>query len=208
MKSRHADDTEELILDGVDRLLAREGYSEVSIDRLAREVGINKATLYTHFPTKDDLMLSHIDRIVRDVVRQLRGVAESDAYPTEKIRRMLILRVMVRFDSVQHYAESLCEVLRDLRSALLERRESYFDTEAAILAGVLALGQKSGAFRATNCRATAHSLIEATNSILPFNLTEYELNHRPLVEQRISQIADLLVNALLAQRDLVSCLSH
>jgi len=208
MKSKYLDTTEELILDGVDRLLAREGYDEVSIDSLAREVGLNKATLYTHFPTKEDLMLSHIDRIVRDVVQQLREMAESDEYPTEKIRRMLILHVMVRFDSVQHYAESLSEVLRDLRSALLERREAYFDTEAAILAGVLALGQKSGAFRVTNCCATAHSLIEATNSVLPFNLTEYELNHRQVVENRISQIADLLVNALLAQGRLSSRLSR
>jgi AcrR family transcriptional regulator len=204
MKAKLVDNTEELILDGVDRLLAREGYHEVSIDTLAREVGLNKATLYIHFPTKEDLMLSHIDRIVRDVVQHLCEVAESDDYPAEKIRKMLILRVMIRFDSVQHYAESLNEVLRDLRSSLLERREFYFEAEAKILANVIGSGQKSGAFRVTDCPATANALIEATNSVLPFNLTEHELNHRSVVEKRISQIADLLVNALIEQRRLSS----
>jgi AcrR family transcriptional regulator len=197
MKSRHVDNIEELILDGVDRLLARNGYDEVSVDSLAKEVGIKTETLYSHFPTKRDLMLSHVDRIVREVVRQLREVAEGPAHPTAKIRRMLILRVMLRFDSVQHYADSLGEVLRDLRSALLERREHYFAAEARFFAAVLGQGQKSGAFRVTDRAATADSLVEATNAVLPFNLTEQELNHRLKFQKRVEQIADLLVNALI-----------
>ena len=40
MKSRQIDNIEELILDGVDRLLARDGYDEVSVDSLAKEVGL------------------------------------------------------------------------------------------------------------------------------------------------------------------------
>jgi AcrR family transcriptional regulator len=197
MKSRHVDNIEELILDGVDRLLARGGYDEVSIDSLARELGLRRETLYVQFPTKRDLMLSHVDRIVREVVRRLRDVAEGTGPPAEKIRRMLILRVMLRFDSVQHYSESLSEVLRDLRLSLLERREHYFEAEAKIFAVVLDQGQKSGAFRIADRIATANSLVEATNAVLPFNLTEQELNHRPKFQKRVEQIADLLVSALI-----------
>ena len=197
MKSRHVDNIEELILDGVDRLLARGGYDEVSIDSLARELGLRRETLYVQFPTKRDLMLSHVDRIVREVIRRLRDVAEGTERPAEKIRRMLILRVMLRFDSVQHYAESLSEVLRDLRLSLLERREHYFEAEAKIFAAVLDQGQKSGAFRVADRIATANSLVEATNAVLPFNLTEQELNHRSKFQKRVEQIADLLVSALI-----------
>ena len=46
MKSRQIDNIEELILAGVDRLLARDGYDEVSVDSLAKEVGIKRETLY------------------------------------------------------------------------------------------------------------------------------------------------------------------
>jgi len=197
MKSRQIDNIEELILAGVDRLLARDGYDEVSVDSLAKEVGIKRETLYSHFPTKRDLMLSHVDRIVREVVRELREVAEGPGHPVAKIRRMLILRVMLRFDSVQHYAESLGEVLLDLRSSLLERREHYFEAEARFFAAVLGQGQKSGAFRVTDRVATANSLVEATNAVLPFNLTEQELNHRSKFQKRVEQIADLLVSALI-----------
>ncbi len=196
MKSRHIDDIEELILDGVDRLLARDGYDAISIDTLAREVGIKTETLYLYFPAKRDLMLSHVDRIVREVLRQLKNVAEGTERPELKIRRMLILRVMRRFDSVQHYAESLSEVLRELRSLLLERRGYYFEAEAKIFAAVLRQGQKTGVFRVTDRVATANSLVEATNAVLPFNLTEQELNHRSKFQKRVEQIADLLVSAL------------
>ena len=119
----------------------------MSVDSLAKEVGIKKGdTLYSYFPTKRDLMLSHVDRIVREVVRQLREVAEGPGHPVTKIRRMLILRVMLRFDSVQHYAESLGEVLLRLSVLSAERREHYFETEARFFAAVLGQGQKSGAF--------------------------------------------------------------
>jgi AcrR family transcriptional regulator len=196
MNPKLVENIEELILDGVDRLLAREGYEEVNMDSLAREVGLKKETLYSHFPTKEDLMLSHVDRIVREVVKRLQAIAQSSAPPSEKIRKMLLLRVMIRFDNVQNYAESLSIVLRDLRSALLQRREHYFEAEAKIFAAVLDQGQKSGLFCVSDRFVTAKALIEATNSVLPFNLTEEELNNRARVEKRVGQIADLLVNAL------------
>ena len=34
------------------------------MDDLAREVGIGKGTIYLHFRSKEELALSHIDRIV------------------------------------------------------------------------------------------------------------------------------------------------
>jgi AcrR family transcriptional regulator len=196
MKSSDSEKIEELILDGVDRLLALHGYDEVSMDSLARELGLNKETIYTYFPNKEDLMLSHVDRIVRDVVKQLRIVAQTNDHPAEKIRTMLRLRVMLRFDSVQHYAESLGDVLRDLRLALLERREFYFEEEAKIFAEVLAQGQKAGLLRVSDCVSTADALIDATNSVLPFNLTEQELNSRSQLEKRTDQITDLIFRGL------------
>ena len=48
---------------------------------------------------------------------------------------MLVERVLFRFDSVQHYSQSLNELLAHIRSPLLERRQRYFEEEARIFAG-------------------------------------------------------------------------
>src|SRR3954452_1273194 len=98
---------EDLILDAADRLLARYGYKKMTIDDLAREAGIGKGTVYLHFRSKEDVVLSHVDRIVKRLIARLQVISASDATPAVRLREMLVLRVMFRFDSVQHYTESL-----------------------------------------------------------------------------------------------------
>ena len=46
------------------RLLARYGYRKMTIDDVAREVGIGKGTIYLHFKSKEDVALSRIDRVI------------------------------------------------------------------------------------------------------------------------------------------------
>jgi AcrR family transcriptional regulator len=189
---------EELILEAADRLLARYGYRKMTIDDLAREAGIGKGTVYLHFRSKEDVVLSHMDRIVDRVMARLREIAASDAPPAAKLSEMLVARVMVRFDGVQHYTESISEVLRDLRTPMLQRREGYFEEEAKVLSGVLREGQRAGAFRRHEALATARTLILASNSLLPFSLSTQELGKRREVEQAASRIADLVLEGLLA----------
>ena len=186
----------EIILDAADRLLARYGYKKMTMDDLAQEVGIGKGTIYLHFRSKEEIVLSHVDRIVERVLERLNAVAQSDAAPASKLREMLVARVMLRFDSVQQYSESISEVLRDLRSALLERRERYFEREADMIALVLKEGQRARAFRRQDATDTARALVAATNSLLPFNLSTRELGKRKDVEQAVHRIADLLLNGL------------
>ena len=186
----------EIILDAADRLLARYGYKKMTMDDLAQEVGIGKGTIYLHFRSKEEIVLSHVDRIVERVLERLKALAQSDAAPPAKLREMLVARVMLRFDSVQQYSESISEVLRDLRSALLERRERYFEREAEMIGLVLKEGQRVRAFRRQDAAGTARALVAATNSLLPFNLSTRELGKRKDVEQSVQRIADLLLNGL------------
>lgn len=46
------------ILETADRLFYREGIRAVGIDRVIAEAGVAKATLYAHFPSKDDLVVA------------------------------------------------------------------------------------------------------------------------------------------------------
>ena len=116
--------------------------------------------------------------------------------PLRSFAKWVVARVMLRFDSVQQYSESISEVLRDLRSALLERRERYFEREAEMIALVLKEGQHARAFRRQDATGTAHALVAATNSLLPFSLSTRELGKRKDVEQAVQRIADVLLNGL------------
>ena len=52
------EDISDLILDAADRLLARYGYRKMTIDDVAKEVGIGKGTIYLHFKSKEEIALA------------------------------------------------------------------------------------------------------------------------------------------------------
>ena len=99
-------DIRDLILDGVDVLLARYGFKKMTMEDLARQVGIGKGTIYLHFRGKEELTLAHIDRIAQRLLGRLEAVARSAYPPDERLRKMLAERVLFRFDSVAHYSQT------------------------------------------------------------------------------------------------------
>jgi AcrR family transcriptional regulator len=190
------EDIRDLILDGVDILLARFGFRKMTMEDLARQVGIGKGTIYLHFSTKEELTLAHIDRIAQRLLMRLEKIARSQAPPGEKLREMLIARVLFRFDSVAHYSQSLNDLLSSIRKSLLARREIHFQNEARVLRKVLRDGIRQGLLRSGNASVTARVLIWSTNSLLPFNLAAAELGRRKEIEHRVCRIADQLLQGL------------
>jgi len=188
------------ILDTTDRLLARFGYRKMTVEDIAAEAGIGKGTIYLHFSSKEEVVLSHIDRIVERLRGKLQEIARSDAPTAERLRSMLLMRVLFRFDSIQHYTQSLNDLLAALRPGLLRRRAQYFESEAQIFADVLTSGRQSGEFNFDDEHATAHALLQATNGLLPYSLSTTELGEREDVEQRAADVAGLMLRGLLSRK--------
>ena len=131
------------------------------------------------------------------MIEQLRIIARDGRPPADRLRQMLLVRVLYRFDKVQHYRESLSDLLSTIRPALLARRKCHFDEEARIFAEVLKEGRRAGALVFWDALATAHTLLLATNSLLPYNLSPAELGERRLIEEQTERIAKLLLHGLL-----------
>ena len=187
----------EAILDATDVFLGRYGYKKMTIESLAVEVGIGKGSIYLHFKSKEEIALSHIDRIIERMSAELKTIAKNGETPAARLRKMLLKRVLFRFDSVQHYSQNLNDMLAVLRPKLLARRQFYFERESRIFAEVIEEGQKAGVFNVKNPTETAETFLLATNSLLPFSLTTNELGERKDIEAKTSRLADLIINGLL-----------
>ncbi|MEO7540007.1 MAG: TetR/AcrR family transcriptional regulator [Pyrinomonadaceae bacterium] len=188
--------TRDAILDATDRLLARYGYKKMTIDDLAHEVGIGKGSVYLHFSSKEEIALSHIDRIIERLKARLREIAGRSTSVETRLRNMLVERVVYRFDSVQHYSQSLNDLLSQLRPKLLERRKRHFEEEARIFAAVILEGQASSVLVKGDPMDIAPALLNATNSLLPYSLSTAELGDRSEIAERARKIAAILVRGL------------
>jgi AcrR family transcriptional regulator len=184
------------ILDAAERLIGVLGYSKTTVEDVARAAGVGKRTVYVYFPSKEEVVLCTIDRIVGRLAARLRALAAADRPRAEALRAMLLDRVLFRFDSVRDYSHGLDELFASLRPAYLARRKAYFDAEAAVFADVLAAGASAGEFDCPDPPAAAETLLLATNSLLPYALSARELGRRKDVEARAGRVADLLLYGL------------
>jgi AcrR family transcriptional regulator len=187
------------ILDAMERLLARFGYKKTTMEDVAREAGIGKGTIYLHFPSKEELALRSIDRVVQRVQDRLRALASDGADVALRLRRMMIERVLLRFDSVADYSQSLDDLFESIRPAYMARRQRYFKMEMDVFAPVLEEGRRREVLAISDARAAAYTLILATNSLLPYSLSTRELGKRAEVERQVRRIAEMLLNGLLVR---------
>jgi AcrR family transcriptional regulator len=67
----------------------REGASTVSMDTIAREAGIRRATLYLYYPSKGALLLDLLDQSLRATGRIYRRLAELSEITWEAVRQWL-----------------------------------------------------------------------------------------------------------------------
>jgi AcrR family transcriptional regulator len=56
---------EDAIIQSVNRLLAEKGFEAMTVDEVAADVGIAKASLYKHFPSKEDLAAAAMVSVMR-----------------------------------------------------------------------------------------------------------------------------------------------
>ena len=186
------------ILDAAERLLGRFGYRKMTVDDIAAEAGIGKGTVYLSFPSKEEVVLSTVDRIVERVCAAMQEEAAGDASAPDRLRAMLRARVLVRFEAVAAYSASLNDLLGSVRAALLARRVQHFEQETAILARVIAGAQQDGELTAGAPRRIARALVLATNSFLPYALSPEELGDAKRLSREAGDVIDIVVDGITA----------
>lgn len=125
---------EDAIVAAVNRLLAEKGFEAMTVDEVAAEVGIAKASLYKHFPSKEDLAAA---AMVRVLVRAGAFLDTLDAGrpPVELLREAT--RWMLQVQAAGEMP-ALPAANSSLRAALM-RHQPYLD-------GLVAVSDRLGAW--------------------------------------------------------------
>lgn len=192
-------DVPEAILDATGTLLERYGYKKMTVDDIAQEAGIGKGTIYSYFPSKQEVALSWIGRQNGRLFDELSAIADGVDSQEDKLRKILKRRIMFRFDNAQHFLQSFDDIMAPVRSQLIQRREKNTREEVRILTGVIEAGCSEGIFNCDDPQMAGYCMALATNSLLPYSLTPAEMAERQTVEGYVLRIANLLLCGLAAR---------
>jgi AcrR family transcriptional regulator len=168
----------------------------MTMDDIAREAGVSKRTIYTYFPSKEEVGLSSIARVVSYAQEQMRAAAAADGPHSGRLKEMLIVRVMARVESVREYRESLDDLFEVVRPAYMERRRESFEKEAAMAADVIREGVAHGEFVSNDAERDAQAMLRATSAYLPYSLTVAELGDTETIHEGLTAVVSLLISGL------------
>lgn len=112
---------EDAIVKAVNRLLAEKGFDLMTVDEVAADVGIAKASLYKHFPSKEDLAAAAMVRVV-GLAQAFLASLPPDAQPLAQlkamVRWMLQLQLAGEMPSLPHQNSSLRTTLMNNKAYL------------------------------------------------------------------------------------------
>jgi len=102
---------EDAIIAVVNRLLAEKGFEAMTVDEVAFDVGIAKASLYKHFPSKEDLAAAAMVSVMRRTQAFL-DTLPADAPPMEQLRTVVAWTMSLKLAGEMPFLPSQNSTLR------------------------------------------------------------------------------------------------
>ena len=87
-KQRMMLERETLIIETVNHLLATKGYDAMTVDEIADTVGIAKASLYRHFPSKEALGMAALVDIMHKALEVINQLNATDQTAIDKLKAL------------------------------------------------------------------------------------------------------------------------
>src|ERR1700728_2042658 len=135
------------ILDVAEKLAQTKGYNGFSYADIAVRLGVTKASLHYHFPSKAELGRALIERYRTLFGAALEAIDQQAEEPREKLRRYVGLYSSVLSNERMCLCGMLAAEYATLPAPMQERLKLFFNANERWLTAVLEDGLQSGAFR-------------------------------------------------------------
>lgn len=109
-------DSKERILEGASELFKKNGFKSVTMDEIAKSLGMSKRTIYENFNDKDTLIESCLLKNMTDNVEMKEKVLES----TKNIYEVMFQFAVIRHNEAKGISPVLFEDLHKYYSSILE----------------------------------------------------------------------------------------
>ena len=177
------------------------GYKKTTIDEIASDAGVGKGSVYLHFSSKEDILLTIARDVKRSVTVQIRSIAGSLAKPEEKLRRMMLAKILTVHDAAFSTTHGIDLVDDMMRPKVMECGREEQEVQMNLIAGVLREGEENGDFslHGHDPDEVAHLFCVSYMSFFPPYVTGCyaEKGHcQKRLEQMVTRMTDFLLTGL------------
>ena len=184
------------ILDAAAQIFSQKGYHAASMHDIAEAVRLQKASLYHHVSSKQEILLALLDRALDLLIERLSAVVASSLPADEKLQAAIHSYVETLTEQRQLAAVLLLEH-RSLEPALRERHLPRRDRFESLWRSLIQEGIDQGVFDGRHePAAAARALLGAMNWTITWYRPEGARSGREIA----GQYADLFLQGLLAPR--------
>ena len=154
--------TKELLLDEAEKLIRTRGYAAFSYAHLSDLVGIQKASIHYHFPTKEALGAAMIDAYLVKFEEDLQDVLDSEPRVGRRLRRYADFFVASMSGDLLPLCGALAAEMSILPKSMQDRVRYFFGLHLKWLNAVLSAGVDAKELRADLDVDAASRLILST----------------------------------------------
>lgn len=174
------------------------GYRKVNMEDVAAAANVSRATVYSYFKDKEDLMMAVIKDLTLEDREILKEIIRGKGSVTERFFRFLTTRIQLKLDRCQATQLSLDDIFSLVRHRMIGIRAEVLKIDTGLLAELLIEGRLEGTFQVEDPVTTAESMILAMNCFMPFSLTIQELGDAETLSARMNAMIEMFFKSLAA----------
>ncbi len=168
-------------------LFREKGYLASSQRELAQRAGIKVATLYHHFPSKQDILFQLMQTTMDDMVARLSVILDATVDAEEQLRKALIFQINYTIDgSDQTYITD--DELRNLNPENYLKIVSRRDAFQNLYEKIFAKGCQQQSWQVPDCKLLARMVVLMGSSVYRWYKQGGPLTTEEVAEQYVEMI--------------------
>ncbi|PER20760.1 TetR/AcrR family transcriptional regulator [Bacillus cereus] len=185
-QNKNTKSTKELILEVATRLFLTQNYQVVSMDEVAKECGVTKATVYYYYSTKADLFTATMIQMMLRIRENMSQILSTNKTLEERLLDFakVYLHATMDIDMKNFMKDAKLSLSEEQLKELKEAEDSMYEVLEKVIENVMQIGE----IPKRNAEFAAHAFV----SLLSIGNFKDE-NHNPILPN-IDELAQEIVS--------------
>lgn len=166
------------IISTAQKWFASYGLQKTSMQEIANDLGLSKASLYYYFPDKESLYRAVIEKEQQEFIYSISEKIRNIRNP-EKVLPEYITARLDYFRKLMNLSRLRYEEFSDIKPVLRDLLESFRETEKKFISGILKAGVENGDFMKMDTEHTASLFLDLIKGLRISMVTS---KNRPAIE--------------------------